>query len=283
MNSPLLAAVSLALYMAAAACYGAVLFLDAPSAPARAGRTGGLPAIAGYGRLPLLLGIVVHFVAIGAFCVSTHRSPFASEYGTLAVTSWIIAIAYAALDFRVRLPVLGAVSLLVACLMLFWSLVHAGAPVAQAPVLSQRVVSLHVLATVGSFALFALAGGCAALYLLQNRELKSHGGAGMFRRLPALATLDSVAYHAVAFGLPLLTLGLSLGILYVYRGGLPPQPWWADPKTIVSFLVWFLYIGYLSARLGAGWRGVRLQYILVAGLLIAPALYLVPGPTHQFH
>ncbi len=282
MNSALLAAVTLALYMAAAACYGAVLFLDAPAAPPQAGRKGVAPGIAVYGRLALLVGICVHIAVIGALCIATHRSPFASEYGTLAVSSVAIAVAYAVLDFRIKLPALGSLSLLAASLMLFWGLVHSRAPVADSPLISQRIVSLHVLATVGSFALFALAGGCAGLYILQNRQLKAHHGNSLFRKLPPLATLDSVAYHAVAYGLPLLTLGLSTGILYIYRSGIPADAWWTDPKTIVSFVVWLLYIVYLSARLAAGWRGVRLQYILLAGLAIAAAMYVVPGPTHQF-
>jgi ABC-type uncharacterized transport system permease subunit len=283
MSSALLAAITLAFYIAAGACYGAVLFLDAPSAPSLGNRKAGTPRLARYGRPLLILGIVVHVAAIGVLCMHTHRSPFASEYGTLAVSAWAIALVYTVLDFRIKLPALGAVALLAACLMQFWGLVHARGPVAESPLLSQRIVSLHVLATVGSLALFALAGGCAGLYILQNRLLKAHDGKGLFRRLPALATLDSLAYHSVAFGLPLLTLGLSLGILYVYRSGMPTHAWWADPKTIVSFVVWLLYIVYLAARLAAGWRGVRLQYILLTGLLIAPALYAIPGPTHQFH
>ena len=189
MTSALLAAIALALYMVAAACYGAVLFLDAPAAPALAGRSAGVPGIARYGRPALLLGLCVHIAVIGALCIATHRSPFASEYGTLAVSSWAIAVAYAALDFRVKLPALGSLSLLAACLMLFWGLVHSHDPVAASPLISQWIVSLHVLATVGSFALFALAGACAGLYILQNRQLKAHHGGGLFRKLPPLATL----------------------------------------------------------------------------------------------
>jgi len=282
MNSAILAGATLFLYMAAAACYGAVLFLDARAAPSPGAGAGSAPRAARFGRPLLLLGILLNIVVIGALCIATHRSPFASEYGTLVVSAWAIAVVYAGLDFRAKLPALGAVSILAACLMLFWGLVHSRGPVAETRLLSQRIVSLHVLATVGSLALFALAGACAGLYILQSRQLKSHGAGNLFRKLPPLATLDSLAYHAVAYGLPLLTLGLSLGILYVYRSGLPSNAWWLDPKTIVSFVVWLLYIVYLSARLAAGWRGVRLQYILLAGLVIAPMLYLVPGPTHQF-
>jgi hypothetical protein len=39
---------------------------------------------------------------------------------------------------------------------------------------------------------------------------------------------------------------------------------------------------YVTARLGLGWRGIRLQYILVVGLLVALALYVLPTSTHHF-
>src|SRR5947207_11525938 len=117
MSSALLSAIGLALYIAAAVCYGAVLFLDAPAAPTLARSKGAAPPIARYGRILLLLGILVQFAAIGVLCVQTHRSPFASEYGTLSISAWGLALVYAILDFRVKLPALGAVSLLTACLM----------------------------------------------------------------------------------------------------------------------------------------------------------------------
>lgn len=283
MTSASLTALAFAFYLGAAVCFGAVLFLRAPAAP-----TSGQPGASGVSRLglPLLLaGIAIQFAAIGAWCISTHRSPFASEYGTLSVTAWAIALAFALLDLRVRLPAVGAVALSVACLVLFWGVVHARGPIAETPLLTGQLVSLHVLAILASFGLLALAFGCAALYLLQNRLLKAHQVGGLFRRLPPLATLDSVAYHAVAYALPLLTLGLALGVARVFSGSLPtpPHTWLADAHTIASGLTWLLYVFYLAARLAAGWRGVRLQYVLIAGLFVALALYVIPTSTHRFH
>ena len=56
----------------------------------------------------------------------------------------------------------------------------------------------------------------------------------------------------------------------------------ADYRGDGPFLAWLLYILYLTARLAAGWRGVRLQYILLIGLLIALALYAIPSTLHHF-
>lgn len=284
MVSASLTALAFGLYLAAAVCYGAFLFLRAPAAPTSAAAEASPAGAVRFGRPLLLAGILAQFAAIGAYCATTHRSPFASEYGTLSVSAWIIALVFAGVDIRLRLPAVGAISLLVTCLLLFWSVAHARGPVAETDTLSTRLVSLHVLSILASFALFAVAFGCAALYLAQNRQLKAHDGSGLFRRLPPLHTLDSVAYHLVAFALPLLTVGLAIGILRALAGDIsgPPRAWLLDPHTLVSIAAWLLYVFYLAARLLVGWQGVRLQYILLFGLLVTLALYFIPSTTHRF-
>ncbi|HLV81050.1 MAG TPA: cytochrome c biogenesis protein CcsA, partial [Chthonomonadaceae bacterium] len=240
-------ALAFVLYLGAAVCFGAVLFLRAPAAPQTSARLPASESIARMG-LPLLLGgILVHCAAIGAWCVTTHRSPFASEFGTLSVTAWAIALAFALLDFRARLPAVGAVALSVACIILFWGVASARGPIEDNPVLNGQLVSMHVLAILASFGLLALAFGCAALYLLQNRLLKTRHVSGLFRRLPSLQALDTVAYHSVAYALPLLTLGLLLGLVEVFSGRLPspPNAWLLDAHTFASGATWLLYVFYL--------------------------------------
>jgi ABC-type transport system involved in cytochrome c biogenesis permease subunit len=284
MTSALLTAIAFALYLAAAVSYGAFLFLRAPAAPTAATAPALTLRLDSRGRPFLWLGLVAQFAAIGVWCVTTHRSPFASEFGTLAVSAWVIALAFAIVDFRARIPAVGAIALLVACLLLFWSIAHARGPIAETPVLKNNLVSLHVLLILVSFALFALAFGCAALYLVANRMLKARRVNGIIRLLPPLETLDSLAYRLVAYALPLLTLGLTLGILRTFGGGLsrPPKAWLLDAHTIASLVTWCLYVLYLVARLFLGWRGVRLQYVLIVGLFVSLALYFIPTNIHQF-
>ena len=284
MTFAILTVLALCCYLASSACNGAVLFLNAPAAPAGVSALTTTSPITRYGRPLLLLGIAIHFFAIGMWCISTHNSPFASEAGTLTVLAWVIAIAMAALDYRSRLPAVSAVAMLVACLALTGGVLQAHEPIASAPALRSQIITLHVLAIVAGFGLFAVAFGCAALYLLQNRALREKPAQGLFRKLPPLATLDAVAYRCVAFALPLLTLGLAIGFEQAYTGTVTHSipTWFADPRIVLSLVVWFNYVLYLGARLLLGWRGVRLQYILLVGMLIALAVYLVPTSTHRF-
>ena len=84
--------------------------------------------------------------------------------------------------------------------------------------------------------------------------------------------------------MPLLTLGIVLGLVRLYGGGLDVSPgaWLLDPHTLTSFATWGLYAFYLAARLGFGWRGVRLQYVLLAGFALALLVYVLPTSTHRF-
>ena len=237
-----------------------------------------------FGRPLLLLGIVIQFFAIGMWCISTHASPFASETGTLTVLAWMIAIAMAALDYRSRLPAVSAVALLVACLAICGGILLAREPIAANPALRSQIINLHVFAIVAGFGLFAVAFGCAALYLLQNRALREKPAQGLFRKLPPLATLDIVAYRSVMIALPLLTLGLIIGLEQAFTATTAPTlaGWFSDPRVVLSLVVWCNYVAYLGARLALGWRGVKLQYILLIGMVIALALYAVPPSTHRF-
>jgi ABC-type transport system involved in cytochrome c biogenesis permease subunit len=280
--SALFNALALAFYLPSAACYAAALFLRAPGGVASPSP----PRLMRGGLLLLILGAAAQFAGIGSWCLLMRLSPFAAEYGTLAVLAWIIAAGVAICDVRFRLPAVGAVAVPVSCLALFLGLLHLHAPVSDMALLRGRMVTIHVLAILASYALFALAFGCATLYLLQNRLLKAHRTFGALRRLPALVTLDNLSFHAVAYGFPLLTLGLILGVTYIYANGgsaiASPHRWFTDPHNLVAFATWLLYLVYLAARLALGWRGVRLQYILVAGLLMSLALYLAPTSTHRF-
>ena len=283
MTPALLTALALLFYLGAAVCYGAVFFLLAPAAPVPAERRPP-PDAARFGRPLLMAGIAAQFAAIGFWCVTTHRSPFAGEFGTLAVMAWAIALSVALLDLRVKMPAVGAIALTVACAILFSAILEAHSPIAASREITGQAVNLHVLAILASYGLLAVAFGCAAIYLLQSRLLKRKQIHPALRRLPPLETLDRTAYHAVAYALPLLTLGLALGLVRVFGGGLhsPPAVWLSDPHNLSAFAPWLLYIGYLTARLAMGWRGVRLQYILIVGLLITLALYLIPSSSHRF-
>lgn len=286
MNSALLTAFAFGLYLAAAVCYGAIIVLDSPAAPAAMGSASASSRPSRLTLLFVVAGIAVLFAAIGANCIRTHRSPFASEYGTLVVAAWAIAIIFLVLDRKAHSPAIGAVAMLTVCIVLAFAYAHAHAHISSDPLLGDQIVTIHVAAIVASFGLIAAASGCAALYLVQNRLLKQHSKSHFLGKLPALSTLDTIAFQCIAYALPLLTLGLGVAMAIVFGGGTKKSAtaWFADAHFVSSAALWVLLTVYLFARLAAGWRGVRLQYILLIGILSAFALYALPtASAHHFN
>src|SRR5687768_1875675 len=260
MNYLAIHGIALLLYIGASVLYGANVALRSQAHVTRA-------------RVALLAGVVIHTLAIGAFCVQTHQTPFASAFGTLSVASWVVVLAYLPVEILAKAPALGALAAPLASLVLFAGIIRSSARVATSIEIRSTIISSHVLIVLISFALFVIAACCAVFYLWQYAALKHPDRRAMFRKLPPLETVDSLAYHLVAFALPLLTLGLALGI--IRAAGTGRAYWLADPHTLLSLLAWAVYAGYLAARVVAGWRGTRVNYLLIAGLVVTAAIFFV--------
>ena len=76
-------------------------------------------------------------------------------------------------------------------------------------------------------------------------------------------TLEDIGYWSVLVGFPLLTRGIALGAYWANSAW--GKYWGWDPKETSALLTWFIYAGYLHARVLRGWEGKRSAYLLVLG------------------
>jgi ABC-type uncharacterized transport system permease subunit len=281
----LLTALSLAIFLGAAVCYSAVLFLNAPAAPAAIGPLTPSSRPSRYSGTLLYAGIAMLFFSIGSNCISTRHSPFASEYGTLLVGALATAVTFAIWDRKTRLPAAGGVATLISCMALAGALFKGNAHVATDPLIRNPLVTVHVLAIVAAYALILVAAACAGMYLIQNRQLKAHSKSPIMRLLPPLTRLDTIVFQCVSYAFPLLTLSLVV-IPMIFRGQVkePASAWFVDSRFVSTAVLWFLFSTYLGGRLVIGWRGVRLQVILLVGIALAFAAYALPtASAHRFN
>ena len=61
--------------------------------------------------------------------------------------------------------------------------------------------------------------------------------------------------------------------------------WGWDPKESAALVTWFLYGGYLHARVVRDWRGNRSAWLLIIGFIAVVATYfsnLVLGGLHSY-
>jgi cytochrome c-type biogenesis protein CcsB len=109
-----------------------------------------------------------------------------------------------------------------------------------------------------AYSALSVSFGAAVLYLLQGGNTEAR-----FSRLPSGEALEDIGYWSVLVGFPLLTLGIALGAYWANTAW--GRYWGWDPKETAALLTWFVYAGYLHARVLRGWEGRRSAYVLVAG------------------
>ena len=262
-------------YLVASVCYGAFVMLRNPT-------------LARVARYAALIGVVGHTLSIGIHCAATHRTPFTTPEEAMGASAWAIALIYLVLDFVIKPQptALGAVAQPIAFFCLFAARVFGTSHLPEQGlsksdvILNSTVISLHVIALLFAFGLLALAFGCAVLYITQHRMLKQKRSGGLFGKLPSLASIDRLGFGLVSFAFPLLTIGLISGVIRAVHA--MPGGWAVDPKILLSMAMWVVYGIYLALHVLAHWRGVRANYLLIGGLVIAVATYFVPTVVHRF-
>jgi ABC-type transport system involved in cytochrome c biogenesis permease subunit len=93
--------------------------------------------------------------------------------------------------------------------------------------------------------------------------------------MPALATLDSLALRTVAWSVPLLTLGATVGLVRLLTRNDR-----LDALIAVTAATWFVWCAYLALRLLGGWTGRRAAYLALAGFVLVIVVRLALPATH---
>ncbi|QBS38026.1 cytochrome C assembly protein [Thermaerobacter sp. FW80] len=233
-----------------------------------------------------------------AVAVATGHVPFLSPQGSVFFLGWGWVLNGLVLESLLGLRALGAFMLppVVALLVLVAAVggpARAGAVAAAdegLPAASAAAVAglgggdpfgapwiwLHAIIALLSYCAFGLASALAAMYLLQERQLRSKVFSRLYRHLPALEEMDRACWWLIGSGFALLTLALASGTLSA--GQLWDDRWASDGKVIASLAAWLFYGLLLTLRAVAGWRGRRLAYLSLVGFAVILFNYLVVGP-----
>jgi len=142
---------------------------------------------------------------------------------------------------------------------------------------------VHIAFLLAAYASLAFSMVASFLYLVQERRLKSRfavvtasGPGGFLDRLPPLDTLERIAHSTLLFGFPCMTLGLLVGSLLAQES--VGAAYFFDPKVLLSFAMWMLYVVLLHIRRSAGLRGRRAAYLSSAVFVVM----LVVWAANQF-
>jgi cytochrome c-type biogenesis protein CcsB len=244
-----------------------------PISPNRSGRTSAVGDR--FGRIAVgltVIGAVVHASSIAVRGAAVDRVPwgnmyeFASVVGLIAVLAFLISLARAPqiryLGLFVMLPV-------ILVMFLAGTVLYAKAS-PLVPALQSYWLAIHVSAAASAEGILMTSAVITVLFLTRQRYDKrvaarlpvrfpiSLGG-----RLPEPATLDRVAYRAVAFAFPIYTFGVIAGAIWAEAAW--GRYWGWDPKETWAFIAWVIYAAYLHARATAGWKGRSAAWINLLG------------------
>lgn len=213
-------------------------------------------------RVSLSLAFVAHGFDIGWRGVEGVH-PGMSVREALGFLSWLMVGGYLFWSLRYRLAVLGAFVAPAALIILAAARLS---PSGEALPGLTTVGRIHIsLATLG-VAIFSLATLVAAVYLVQERSLKSKNFDGvLYKNSTALETLDRLAHRLVLVGFPIFTVSLMLGVVWVSQRA-------SDLGRVeypLALITWLAYGGLVVARTTRGWRGRRAALLTIVGFAAA--------------
>lgn len=215
--------------------------------------------VAACGLVAQTLGLVFRGVAAGHF-------PFVGLYESLVLLSWAIVLVWHVLESFTKMKAVGLYVMPVVLVLLTVALVEYDPPTGMVPALRSDIVVAHVIVVLVAVGCLYVAGGAAIIYLIEDALLHRRRTGGVLGRLPSLATLDRLIYHATALGLPFLTMGMAAGVIRAETFKVPG--WSTDPMVLLSAAAWAVYVALIAGRVRGDWSGRAVSWLAVTGLVL---------------
>jgi HemX protein len=220
-----------------------------------------------------LVAIALGFAFQTAFLTvrghALERCPLTNLFEVFVFLAWSVALIYLVVGPVYRLSLMGAFTAPLVVLLQGFALL---APIDRphlVKVAANPWLEFHASISIIAYGAFALAGIAGVMYLIQERQLKTHQLRSIFYFLPPLSDLFTAITRLLWAGFGLYTLGLVSG--FFVGQPLPVL------QVICAVGVWLLYAAILQGR---HWR--RLAPKSVAALCIvgfSAALTLLWGIT----
>jgi ABC-type uncharacterized transport system permease subunit len=208
-----------------------------------------------------IAAVLFHFVSLAEMLNAAHHRLLVDTHETQTFLSLLLVSAFLLVYWRYKTVALGVFILPVCFLLGLIPAFHPGQESTAFPIINTGWIFLHVALLLAAYAALVLSLLASLLYLIQERRLKQKSSTLPW--LPPFETplevLDQIAQKALLFGLPCMTAGLLIGslIAQVTVGA----SYFRDPKILLAFAMWLVYIGMIHIRRIAGLRGRRAVYL----------------------
>ena len=215
--------------------------------------------VAAAGLVGQTLGLIFRGVSAGHF-------PFVGIYESMVLVAWAIVLVWHVLESFTRIKAVGLYVMPVVLGLLTIALVSYDPPRSMVPALRSDIVIVHVGVMLVAIGCLYVAGGAAIIYLIEESLLHRRKTGGVLGRLPSLASLDRLIYHATLLGLPFLTMGMAAGVIRAETFKVPGWP--TDPMVLLSAVAWAVYLVLIAGRVRGDWSGRSVSWLAVTGLIL---------------
>src|SRR5213079_705861 len=186
------------------------------------------------------LGFVFQTAFLSIRGQEVHRCPITNLFEVIIFVAWSVALFYMIVGPAYRLSLMGAFTAPLVVLLQLTALIlpidHSH-PMKLPP---NSWLEFHASISLVAYGGFALACIAGIMYLVQERQLKSHQIHSIFYVLPPLTDLFAAITRLLWLGFALYTLGLASGF---FTGR--PLP---HVQIVAAIGVWLLYAAILQGR-----------------------------------
>lgn len=246
------------------------------------------PKLAWWARFFAGASFIALTASIGLRSVATEGTEL-NGHNQLVLLAWALLAVYLVVEHLIKVKVYGTFLVPVSFALLIVAQFLTGAApqdlsAEQLNQLDSWRVGFHVALIVFANAGYAISGAASGLYLVLDRQLKTHSTNMWFRRLPSLAQTQNLARRAVVFAFPAYSAGMVLGMIRAIETDV--QGWWADPRIMLSGLVWATFALYLFLVYRHGASARTTSWVAIVGLILVVVLAIIartlPAGFHVF-
>lgn len=214
--------------------------------------------------LAIGLGFVFQTAFLSIRGHALGRCPITNLFEVFIFLAWSVAAIYMLVGPAYRLSLMGAFTAPLVVALQVFALI---APIdirhpAKLP--ANPWLEFHASISLVAYGAFALACIAGVMYLLQERQLKTHRLHSIFYHLPPLSDLFAAITRLLWWGFVLYTLGIVSGFFTGH-----PLPW---VQMVAAIAVWLLYAAILQARHLRWLAPKRVAALCILGFSVALTL-----------
>ncbi len=215
----------------------------------------------------LICTLAVHFIYIVLRTVAYEHPPITSIFEILSLIAFTIVLVYTYIELRTGNSATGYFILILPFFFQTISSIFIKELSEIPPVLQSNLLGFHVSSAFLGYAAITISAVYGFLYLMLYHDIKSKQFGVIYKRLPNLETLERMSFTATVFGFFLLTIAITVGMIWLPRAIANFS--YADPKLLGTVAIWCIYGIGLTAKKVVGWQGRRIMVLSVFGFAFA--------------